>query len=187
VALYLALLILNVIVLVFLLFATRHLVNVVKIPNRFLGVCILTLSFVGVYSLRNSATDCIIAAVFGLVGFILKRLSLPAVPIILGMVLGGIMEVKLRAGMARVKTPLDFVERPISMILFVMILGVLFIHFRRVWLDRKELRQEKWSNKHSSTSFGAHLSRRRNYLLTERGKARRARRSMFSRRSTDES
>jgi putative tricarboxylic transport membrane protein len=185
VALYLALLILNVIVLVFLLFSTNQLIKVVKIPNRFLGVCILTLSFVGVYSLRNSATDCIIAAVFGLIGFILKRLSLPSVPIILGMVLGGIMEVKLRAGMARVKTPFDFIERPISMILFVMILGVLFIHFRRVWLDRKELKQEKWSTKHSSTTFGAHLSRRRDYLLTERGKQRRAKHSMLSRRSTD--
>lgn len=185
VALYLALLILNVIVLVFLLFATNQLIKVVKIPNRFLGVCILTLSFVGVYSLRNSATDCIIAAVFGLIGFVLKRLSLPAVPIILGMVLGGIMEVKLRAGMARVKTPFDFIERPISMILFLMILGVLFIHFRRVWLDRKELKQEKWSTKHSSTTFGTHLSRRRDYLLTERGKKLRAKRSMFSHRSTD--
>lgn len=185
VALYLALLILNVLVMIFLLFATNQLIKVVKIPNRFLGVCILTLSFVGVYSLRNSATDCILAAVFGLLGFVLKRLSLPAVPIILGMVLGGIMEVKLRAGMARVKTPLDFIERPISMILFVMILGVLILHFRRVWLDRQELRQEKWSTKHASTTFGAHLSRRKGYVLTERGKGVRARRSTWSRRSTD--
>ncbi len=85
VALYIALLILNVLVLIFLLFATKSLVQVVKIPNRFLGVCILTLSFVGVYSLRNSATDCLIAAGFGVLGYILKRLSLPSVPIILGM------------------------------------------------------------------------------------------------------
>jgi putative tricarboxylic transport membrane protein len=185
VALYLSLLLLNVLVLLFLLFATNHLIKVVKLPNRFLGVCILTLSFVGVYSLRNSVTDCIIAAVFGLIGFVLKRLSLPSVPIILGMVLGGIMEVKLRAGMARVKSPLDFIDRPIAFILFVMILGVLALHFRRVWLDRKELREEKWAIKHASTRFEAHLSRRRNFLLTERGKQVRARRSMLSRPSTD--
>ena len=89
VALYLALLILNVLVLIFLLGATKSLIQVVRIPNRFLGVGILTLSFVGVYSLRNSATDCFMAAGFGLFGFVLKRLQLPAVPIILGMVLGG--------------------------------------------------------------------------------------------------
>ena len=137
VALYLALLVLNVLVLVFLLFASRHLIQVVRIPNRFLGVCILTLSFVGVYSLRNSFTDCLIAALFGVFGFVLKRLSLPAVPIVLGMVLGGIMEVKLRAGMARVKTPLDFIDRPVAMILFLMIIGVLGLHIRHVLRERR--------------------------------------------------
>lgn len=185
VALYLALLLLNVLVLVFLLFATNQLIKVVKIPNRFLGACILVLSFVGVYSLRNSATDCLIAAGFGVFGFVLKRLSLPAVPIILGMVLGGIMEVKLRAGMARVKQPFDFIDRPIAMILFLMILGVLLIHFRRVWLDRKELKEAKWSTKHASTNFGMHLSRRRDFLLRERGRKVRETHLKFSPRSTD--
>ena len=65
-------------------------------------------------------TDCIIAD-FGVIGFALKRLSLPVVPIILGMVLGGIMVA--RAGMARVKEP-DFIDRPIAFILFLMIVGV---------------------------------------------------------------
>ncbi|MCD9148295.1 tripartite tricarboxylate transporter permease [Pseudophaeobacter flagellatus] len=182
VALYLALLVLNVLVLVFLLFATRSLVQVVKIPNRFLGVCILTLSFVGVYSLRNSATDCLIAAGFGIFGFILKRLSLPAVPIILGMVLGGIMEVKLRAGMARVKEPLDFINRPISFILFIIIILVLASHLLRVWRDRKELKEAEWQTKTASTSFGQLMSRRKNSFLKDRGKEVRARHSKLLRR-----
>ncbi len=182
VALYLALLILNVLVLVFLLFATRSLVQVVKIPNRFLGVCILTLSFVGVYSLRNSATDCLMAAGFGIFGFILKRLSLPAVPIILGMVLGGIMEVKLRAGMARVKEPWDFINRPISFIIFTIIVLVLATHILRVWRDRKELKEAEWQNKSSSISFGKLMSRRKNSFLKDRGKEVRGRHSKLLRR-----
>lgn len=185
VALYLALLVLNVLVLIFLLFATNHLIKVVKIPNRFLGVCILVLSFVGVYSLRNSVTDCLIAACFGIFGFVLKRLSLPAVPIILGMVLGGIMEVKLRAGMARVKTPFDFIDRPVAMILFLMILGVLFIHFRHLWLERKKTKEAKWSTKHASTNFGMHLLRRKDYLLKERGRKVREKHLKYNPRSTD--
>ena len=185
VALYLALLILNVLVLVFLLFATKSLIKVVKIPNRFLGVCILTLSFVGVYSLRNSATDCVLAAVFGVLGYILKRLSLPAVPIILGMVLGGIMEVKLRAGMARVKTPLDMIDRPVSFILFLIIVLVLVVHVRRVWLDRRELKEAEWQSKHRSTSFGRLLLRRKSSFVMERGKLQRARRLKWYRRLTD--
>ena len=187
VALYIALLILNVMVLVFLLFATNHIIKLIKIPNRFLGVCILTLSFVGVYSLRNSMSDCVIAAVFGLIGFVLKRLSLPVIPIILGMVLGNIMEVKLRAGMARVKTPFDFIDRPVAMILFLLIIMVVILHIRRVIADRKELKEAKWSNKHASTNFGMLLSRRRDYLSTEHGKAVRAKRLTSFRQSTDKS
>jgi len=137
VALYLSLLILNILVLAFLLVSTNQLIKVVNIPNRFLGVCILTLGFVGVYSLRNSATDCAIAAGFGVFGFVLKRLNLPIVPIILGMVLGGIMEVKLRSSMGRVKTPLDFIDRPVAFILFCMIILILGLHIRREWRAAK--------------------------------------------------
>ena len=129
-ALYMAMLLLNVMVLVFLLFSTNLLTKIIQIPTRFLGVIILTLSFVGVYSLRNSVTDCAMAAGFGVFGLILKRLNLPIVPVILGMVLGNIMEVKLRSAMARVKTPLDFIDRPIAAILFALILLIIALHIR---------------------------------------------------------
>jgi len=129
-ALYFALFVLNVIVLFFLVFSTRGLLHVVRIPTRFLGIIILTLGFVGVYSLRNSMTDCAIAAGFGIFGLILKRLNLPVVPIVLGMVLGGIMEIKLRSAMARVKTPLDFVDRPIAAIIFGLIVLIIALHIR---------------------------------------------------------
>ena len=136
-ALYMALILLNVIVMVFLLFSTNLLLRIMQIPTRFLGVMILTLSFIGVYSLRNSITDCGIAAAFGVFGLILKRLNLPIVPIILGMVLGGIMEVKLRTAMAAVKTPIDFISRPIAAIIFVMILGILILHVRALLREHR--------------------------------------------------
>jgi len=136
IALYLALLILNFLVVIFLLISTNQLLKVIQIPTRFLGLTILTLSFVGVYSLRNNPIDCAIAGAFGVFGFILKRLNLPVVPIILGMVLGGIMEAKLRTSMARVKTPLDFIDRPIAFLLFAIILVVLGLHLRSLWQRR---------------------------------------------------
>ncbi len=136
-ALYLALLVLNVLILAFLVFSTNGLLKIIRIPTRFLGMLILTLGFVGVYSLRNSITDCAIAVVFGVFGLILKRLQLPIVPIILGMVLGGIMEVKLRSAMARVKSPLDFIDRPISMIIFALIVLVIGFHIRSYMKGRK--------------------------------------------------
>lgn len=136
-ALYLALLVLNVMVLVFLLFSTNVLLKVLHIPTRFLGALILTLSFVGVFSLRNSVVDCAIAGGFGVLGYILKRLDLPLVPIILGMVLGGIMETKLRTSMMRVDTPLDFINRPIAFILFTIIVVVISSHFISLWRKRR--------------------------------------------------
>ncbi|MCB1621594.1 MAG: tripartite tricarboxylate transporter permease [Thiothrix sp.] len=128
-SLYLSMLILNILVIIFLLYASRFMLKVVAIPDRFLGVIILTLSFIGVYSLRNSFTDCLLAGVFGIFGFILKRLDLPAVPIILGMVLGKIAETKFRSSMARVDSPLEMIERPITAVLFGLILLVLVVHF----------------------------------------------------------
>ena len=136
-ALYIAMLLLNVIVIVFLIFSTNLLTKVIQIPTRFLGMIIMILGFVGVYSLRNSVVDCAIASGFGVLGLILKRLNLPVVPIILGMVLGGIMEVKLRSAMIRVKTPLDFVERPIAAILAVLIVLVILGHFRTLRKEHK--------------------------------------------------
>ena len=154
VALYLALILLNIIVLIFLLSSTGLLLKIIQIPTRFLGVMIMTLSFVGVFSLRNSVTDCAIAAGFGVFGLVLKRLNLPIVPIILGMVLGGIMEVKLRSAMARVNSPLDFIDRPIAAILFTAIILILVLHVRTVFREQKARRDREEDTSETSTQQG---------------------------------
>ncbi len=154
VALYLALILLNIIVLIFLLSSTGLLLKIIQIPTRFLGVMIMTLSFVGVFSLRNSVTDCAIAAGFGVFGLVLKRLNLPIVPIILGMVLGGIMEVKLRSAMARVNSPLDFIDRPIAAILFAAIILILVLHVRAVIREQKARRDREEDGSETSTQQG---------------------------------
>jgi len=140
-ALYISLVLLNVIVFVFLLSSTNLLVRIMRVPTRFLGMGVLVLSFVGVYTLRNSIVDCAAASVFGLLGLVLKRLHLPVVPVILGMVLGGIMEVKLRSAMARVETPLDFVDRPVAALLALSIALIVFFNIRAVF-KRGEKRRE---------------------------------------------
>jgi putative tricarboxylic transport membrane protein len=137
-----------VIVLVFLLFSTNWLTRIIEIPTRLIGITILLLSFVGVYSLRNSITDCAMAAGFGVFGLVLKRLNLPIVPIILGMVLGGIMEVKLRSSMPRVKTPLDMIDRPIAMIIFALIVIVIAMHIRTLIKERRNPPQNRDADVH---------------------------------------
>lgn len=105
-------------------------------PTKFLGGAIPTLCFVGVHSLRNSVIDCAVAGVFGIIGFILKRLSLLVMPIILGLVLAGIMEFKLQTAMIRIDSPLDFIYRPISFILSATLVGVVLGNFWSVRLTR---------------------------------------------------
>ena len=101
------------------------------------------LSFVGVYSLRNAIVDCAVCAVFGLIGYILKRLKLPLVPIVLGMVLGGIMEQRFRASLARIETPLDFINRPVSGTIFAIIVIALAAHFTVLMRARGKRKQTK--------------------------------------------
>ncbi len=112
---------------------TNLLLKVLQIPTRLLGVFIFLLGFVGVYTLRNSINDCIIAAAFGVLGVILRRLDQPIVPIILGMVLGNIMEVKLRSAMPRIDGPLDFINRPIAAIIFAIIVFVIARQIRATY------------------------------------------------------
>jgi putative tricarboxylic transport membrane protein len=61
------------------------------------------------------------------------------------MVLGGIMEVKLRSSLPRLKTPFDMIDRPISFILFVFIVLVLALHVRTLV---KEYRAPKSDGDH---------------------------------------
>ena len=137
-SLFTALLIINALVLAALLFLTKYIVKMIYIPNRFLGAFIMILSFVGVYSIRNNLTDCVFAVIFGYIGFILRRLDWPLVPIVLGLVLGSIILERLTAGAGQIKTAVDLINRPVSGTLFVMILMVIgFI----IWTSIKNRRE----------------------------------------------
>jgi putative tricarboxylic transport membrane protein len=136
-SLFTALLIINVLVFATLLVSTKWIAKMVYIPNRFLGAFIMILSFVGVYSIRNSLTDCIFAVIFGFIGFVLRRLDWPLVPIVLGLVLGSIIVERLTAGASQIKSAVDLINRPVSGTLFVVILMVIgFI----IWTSFKNRR-----------------------------------------------
>ena len=98
----------------------------------------MILSFVGVYSIRNNLADCVFAVIFGYIGFILRRLDLPLVPIVLGLVLGSIILERLTAGAGQIKTAVDLINSPVSGTLFVVILMVIgFI----IWTSIKNRRE----------------------------------------------
>ena len=79
------------------------------------------------------------AAGFGYLGYILRRLDWPLVPIVLGMVLGSIMIDKLTAGSSQIKTIADLVNRPVSGTLFVVILGIVGFAIFSAFRQRRSL------------------------------------------------
>ena len=95
-------------------------VQLLKVPYRFLYLAILLFCAIGVYTVNNSYSAVIIAAFFGVVGFVLMRLECEPAPMILGFVLGPLMEENLRRAMKiSGGDPMIFVQRPISLGLLI--------------------------------------------------------------------
>jgi len=90
-------------------------VQLLKVPYRFLYLAVLLFCAIGVYTLSNSAFAVILAAMFGILGYIFVRLDCEPAPMILGFVLGPLMEDNLRRAM-RISggDPMIFVNRPIA-------------------------------------------------------------------------
>ena len=74
--------------------------RVLLAPGWFLMPMVVMVAFVGVYSLNNSAFDLYMMLGFGVLGYALRKLEIPTVPVVLGLLLGGQMEFNLRRAMA---------------------------------------------------------------------------------------
>jgi putative tricarboxylic transport membrane protein len=89
---------------VFLLAMNLPLVGVftrmLAIPMWALMPFVVMISFVGVYSISHSPFDLLVMVVFGILGFVLRKLDISAVPVVLGLLLGSEMENSLRRAMS---------------------------------------------------------------------------------------
>jgi putative tricarboxylic transport membrane protein len=100
-------------------------VQLLKVPYRFLYLAILLFCGIGVYTVSNSAAAVLLAALFGVLGYVFTRLECEPAPMILGFVLGPLMEENLRRAM-RISSgdPAIFIERPISLGLLIAALAL---------------------------------------------------------------
>ncbi|PSJ22616.1 hypothetical protein CVH10_05895 [Halomonas sp. ND22Bw] len=120
--LYISLLMMNVVVFAYLTFATKWIVNLTRVRGRFIGAFILVLGFIGSYSQNYQYSDCLIALGFAIFGYVLKRNQIPAVPIILGLVLGPLFLTRTQQALGVAGGDLTiFLQRPISLTLVIMI------------------------------------------------------------------
>lgn len=72
------------------------LVRVLAIPAKILYPIVLGLSFVGVYAIAGSVVDFYLLVLFGLAGFVMKKVNIPTAPMILAVIVGNTMEQSFR-------------------------------------------------------------------------------------------
>ncbi|MCR8724093.1 tripartite tricarboxylate transporter permease [Frigidibacter sp. ROC022] len=94
-----ALLLANVMLLVMNIPMVSLFARVLLVPPRFLMPVVAMISFVGVYGVTGSSFDLTVMVIFGVLGWVLRKLDIPLVPVVLGVLLGNAMEVNLRRAM----------------------------------------------------------------------------------------
>ena len=100
-----------------------------QIPYKYLGPMILAICLIGAYSPRNAMFDVWVAIIFGVAGYLMKRVKWPMGPLILGFLLGPMLEVSLHQSL-NMGGPLILVSRPIAASLFLLAIAVLYISMR---------------------------------------------------------
>jgi putative tricarboxylic transport membrane protein len=101
-------------------------VRMIMVPYHYLFPVIIVFCVIGVFSLSNNAFDIQIMAVFGLLGYIFKKLDCEPAPMLLGFVLGPLMEEFLRRTLLLSQgDPSVLLTRPISAVLLFIAGGIL--------------------------------------------------------------
>src|SRR5215468_7274192 len=116
-------------------------VKLLRVPYRLLFPAIMAFSAIGIYSVNSSSFEIYLTALFGIFGFVCMKLGFPPAPMLLGYVLGPMMEENLRRSMLMSGgDPSVFVTRPLSLafiiatvlILVVMVLPAVRAHRQEI-------------------------------------------------------
>lgn len=101
--------------------------TLLKMPRNIVMIIVLIFSVIGSYAIRNSFFDIYVMIAFGLVGFAFEYLDIPLPPLILGMILGPMIEDNLRVGLLKSHGSLmPFLVDPICSTLIAFILLLFF-------------------------------------------------------------
>ncbi len=103
-------------------------VKLLQVPYRLLFPAIMAFSAIGIYSVNSSSFEIYLTALFGIFGFICMRLGFPMAPMLLGYVLGPMMEENLRRSMLQSGgDPTVFVTRPLSLVFIIATVLILIV------------------------------------------------------------
>jgi putative tricarboxylic transport membrane protein len=103
-------------------------VRFLEVPYRLMFPAILLFSCIGIYSVRNSTEDVLMSAALAIVGYALVKLEFETAPLLLGYVLGRLMEENLRRALAIARGELvTFVQRPLSAVMLLVAVVVVVL------------------------------------------------------------
>ena len=119
---------------------SKYFALVTKVPSSLITTALVILCTAGCFSLRKAPFDLYVLVGAGIVMYILIRLQFPAVPIVLGLLLGQLAEDNLRSSLIMSDGSwLIFVTRPISIVFILLTVVMLYGAFKQKSQDVKEL------------------------------------------------
>lgn len=102
-------------------FVISQFAHILKLPYPLLGTLIVALGLVGAYSLKNSFYDVLIMFIFGLVGYFFDKFKYSSAALILGLILGDLIENSLRRQIIIGDgSAMGFVTRPLALVIIVV-------------------------------------------------------------------
>jgi TctA family transporter len=119
-------------------------VKLLTVKYDYLFPAILIFCCIGVYSISNATMDVLLAALFGFIGYVFIKLETEPAPLLLGFVLGPMMEENLRRALLLSRgDPMVFLTRPISLtLLIISAILVLIVLSPAISKKREEAFQE---------------------------------------------
>ena len=118
---FIAMMVANILMLVFGVRAARYFALILTIPYAFVGPAIVVMCMTGVYGLNSNMVDIGVMLSFGLIGVLLRAMRYPVASFIIGLVLGPIAETSLRQGLMISQYDYgEFLMRPIAGTLLIL-------------------------------------------------------------------
>ncbi|MGA1236185.1 MAG: tripartite tricarboxylate transporter permease [Limisphaerales bacterium] len=112
---------------------------ILRLPRSLVMVGVVIFSIVGAFALTNSLFDVYIMAAFGLIGFYLESQRMPMGPLILGLILGPMVEENFRTGLIKSHGSFEpFLTRPISATLWILLVASFALPILMKLLKRRQ-------------------------------------------------
>ena len=129
----------NIVLLVLNLPLIPYIARILAIPKNILVPLVLFFSVTGVYLISFNAFDIYFMAIVAFLSLILRTLNYPMPPLILGFILGGMLEKNLRRALLINDGSYSFLwERPISLFLFILMIAIILLQIYQGIKKRKE-------------------------------------------------